>query len=144
MATTTHEFTPGQIMFKELFVGTLIYACVLGFLSDYTTIVHTESFSYLFAASFVLEVLTYLTLLAKKRVFSRFHQKSGVAHKASVLFATWLVLFLSKFVFIGVIDLLFMGTVTVYGFFNILIVVLMVTLTHKLADYAFVRLGDLK
>jgi hypothetical protein len=136
------RFTKRQLAFKELFVGTLIYVCVLGFLSEYTGIVHAESFSYLFSASFVLEVLTFLTLLAKKRVFSRFNEKPGFAHKMSVLFVTWLILFLSKFVFIGIIDLLFAGTVTIYGFLNVFVVVLIVTLAHKLADYIFVQLGD--
>jgi len=136
------RFNPKQLLFKELFVGTLIYVCVLGLLSDYTTIVYATSFSYIFYASFVLELLTFLTLLAKKKVLSRLNAKEGTGHKAAVLFGAWLILFFSKFVFIWVIDVLFMGTVTVYGFFNILLVVLTVTLTHKLADYVFVKLGD--
>lgn len=137
-------FTKNQLVFKELFVGTLIYVCVLGFLSDYTNIVYTKSFSYLFYASFVLEVLTFLTLLAKKKVLSRLGKKEGAKHKAVILFGAWLILFLSKFVFIGAIDLLFSGTVTVYGFFNIFAVVLAVTLVHKAADYTFQRLGGQK
>lgn len=138
------SFTKKQLVFKELFVGTLIYVCVLGFLSDYTNIVYAKSFSYLFYASFVLETLTFLTLLAKKKVLSRLNQKEGVKHKATVLLGAWLILFLSKFVFIGAIDLLFMGTVTVYGFFNIFAVVLTVTLLHKAAGYVFKRLGGQK
>jgi L-asparagine transporter-like permease len=139
-----NEFSKKQLVFKELFVGTLIYVCVLGFLSDYTNIVYAKSFSYLFYASFVLEVLTFLTLLAKKKVLSRLNKKEGAKHKAAVLLGAWLILFLSKFVFIGAIDLLFMGTVTVYGFFNIFAVVLTVTLVHKAADSTFKRLGGQK
>lgn len=135
------KFTKGQLVFKELFVGTLIYVCVLGFLNEYTDIVHAQSFSYLFYASFVLELLTFLTLLAKKKVLSRLGEKESMKHKLVVVFGAWLILFLSKFVFIGAIDVIFMGTVTVYGFFNIFAVVLLVTLIHKAADILFKRLG---
>lgn len=138
------KFTKRQLVFKELFVGTLIYVCVLGFLNEYTDIAYAKSFSYLFYASVVLEVLTFLTLLAKKKVFSRFGEKESVKHKASILFGAWSILFLSKFVFIGAIDVIFMGTVTVYGFFNIFAVVLLVTLIHKGADVVFKRLGSSK
>lgn len=136
------RFNSKQLLFKELFVGTLIYVLVLGLFSDYTSVVYAKSFSYIFYASFVLEVLTFLTLLAKKKVLALLHVKEGARHKATVLFGAWLILFFSKFVFIGAIDLLFMGTVTVYGFVNILFVVLAVTLTHKLADYIFMKLGN--
>ncbi len=133
-----------QLAFKELFVGTLIYACVLGLLADYTDIVYAQSFSYIIYASIVLEVLTYLTLLAKKKVLSRLKGKTTLQGKIPVLFGAWLILFLSKFVFIGVIDVLFMGTVTVYGFLNIFAVVLIVTVVYRLADYTFLRLGVMK
>lgn len=137
------QFHPRQLAFKELFLGTLIYVCVLGMLNEYTDIVFAKSFSYLLGAALVLEVLTFFTLYAKKAVLSRLEKSRG-GHNALVLFGAWLILFLSKFVFIGVIDLIFMGTVTIYGFLNIFAVVLIVTLAHKLADYIFVRLGDTK
>lgn len=141
MAETKPVFTAQQLAFKELFVGALIYVCVLGLLADYTDIVFAKSFSFVIYAAFVLEILTYFTLLAKKKVLSRLGKKNGVRHKAQVLFGAWLILFLSKFVFIGVIDIVFAGAVTVYGFFNIFAVVLSVTVLHKLADNIFIRLG---
>ena len=35
----SRSFSPRQLLFKELFVGTLVYAIVLGFFDDYTSIV---------------------------------------------------------------------------------------------------------
>jgi len=52
------SFTSQQLLFKELFVGTLIYAVVLGFFDDHTSIVETQSYTYVFLAAIVLEVLT--------------------------------------------------------------------------------------
>lgn len=131
-----------QLAFKDIVLGTLIWACVLGFLNDYSDMVYAKSFSYLFLAAFVLSVLVYLTMLAKKRVFSRYDREGRILDKASVLVGTWFILFSSKFVFIGAIDLLFAGTVTVYGFFNILLVVLLATIVQRLAEFAFLQLGD--
>ena len=45
------SFTARQLLFKELFVGTLIYAVVLGFFDDYTSIVEARSFSYVCLAA---------------------------------------------------------------------------------------------
>ncbi len=142
MTDTKQDFTTKQLAFKELFVGTLIYVCVLGLLADYSEIVHAESFSFVIYAAFVLEVLTYFTLLAKKRVLSRLKSQTTMRQKALIVFGAWLILFLSKFVFIGVIDVVFMGTVTIYGFFNIFAVVLAVTVILRLTDSLFLKLGD--
>ena len=39
----TRSFTSQQLLFKELFVGTLIYAVVLGFFDDHTSIVEARA-----------------------------------------------------------------------------------------------------
>ncbi|WP_207843498.1 hypothetical protein [Williamsia soli] len=59
-----------------------------------------------------------------------------------MFFCVWLVMFLSKFVFIWAIDLMFGDEITINGFFGILLVALTVTVVHRLADYAFVILGQ--
>jgi drug/metabolite transporter (DMT)-like permease len=51
-------------------------------------------------------------------------------------------MFLSKFVFVGVIDLLFGDNINMYGFFGILAGVAGVTIAHKLTDSTFKKLGE--
>ncbi len=51
-------------------------------------------------------------------------------------------MFLSKFVFIGAINMVFGDYITIHGFFGILFVVLSVTIIHKAAFYVFQRLGE--
>lgn len=141
MNADKNMFSDKQLIFKELFVGTLIYAVVLGFFNDYTSIVYAKSFSTIFLAAVVLEALTYLTLLLKSKRMARLQDKAEMTHKAFVLFTVWLVLFLSKFVFIWAIDLAFGDEIAVYGFFGITGVIMSVTIAHKLADKAFAALG---
>lgn len=126
-----------QILFKELFVGTLIYSVVLGFFNDYTNIVEAKSFSTIFFASIVLQILTISAFYLKGKIVEWLNQRSGLFYKVLMVLCVWLVMFLSKFVFIWVIDSLFGNYINIYGFFGILLVVGSVTVIHKLADLVF-------
>lgn len=142
MSATEKTFSSKQLLFKELFVGTLIYAVVLGFFNDYTDIVYAKSFSTIFFAAIVLEALTYLTFLLKDTIITRLKGKPKITHRALMFFCVWLIMFLSKFVFMWAIDVSFGDNITIHGFFGILWLVLCVTVTHKLADKIFLKLGD--
>lgn len=138
----TSQLSTKQQVFTEIVVGTLIYVVVLGFFRDYTDIVTAKSFSTIFLAAFVLEVMTYLTFLLKKRIIAWLKDKSGTIYRVLTFLCVWLVMFVSKFVFIGVLDLLFSKYIYVHGFFGILFVVLSVTILHKLANFVFHMLAE--
>lgn len=141
MSKDTRAFSSGQLIFKELFVGSLIYAVVLGFFNDYTTIVHAKSFSTIFFASIVLEFLTWLAFLLKAKVISFLKSHDGIAYKIAMFFCVWFIMFVSKSIFVWAIDLVFGENINIYGFFGILLVVASVTFVHKAADKLFVKLG---
>lgn len=144
MKTKANSFNARQLLFKELFVGTLIYAVVLGFFNDYTSTVSAKSFSTIFYAAIVLEILTYLAFLLKDRIIQWLKNHSGTFYKILMFFCVWLVMFVSKFVFIWVIDLVFGSNIDINGFFGVLAVVLSVTVIHTVADKVFIKLGDNK
>ncbi len=135
-------FNSKQIIFKEIFIGTLIYAVVLGFFNDYTSIVHAKSFSTIFYAAIVLEILTFFAFMLKNKIIYFLKHREGLIYTILMFFFVWLVMFLSKFIFIWVIDVVFQDNINIYGFFGILFIVLCVTITHKLADSVFRKLGD--
>lgn len=135
-------FNTKQLIFQELFIGSLIYVTVLGLFNDYTAIVEARSFSTILFASIVLEVLTYLTFLLKNRVISWLKNRQGAIYKILMFFCVWLIMFLSKFVFIGVIDVMLGEYIIINGFFGILFVALSVTIIHKFALYSFKKLGE--
>ncbi len=142
MKSKNKIFNAKQLLFQEMFIGTLIYAVVLAFFNDYTAIVDARSFSTIFFASIVLEVLTYLAFLIKGRIVAWLINREGAIYRALMFFCVWLVMFLSKFVFIWAIDSIFGNYISINGFFGILFVVLCVTIIHKLAYLVFKRLGD--
>ena len=136
------KFNSQQLLFKEMFVGTLIYAVLLGFFNDYTNIVNAKSFSTIFYAAFVLQTLTYSVFMIKGKVFSKFSQSSERKHKFLMIFTIWFILFVSKFIFIWVIDFIFGSNINISGFFGILILALAATVLAKLSDYIFKSLGE--
>ncbi len=142
MKSEANVFNKRQLLFKELFVGTLIYAVVLGFFNDYTSIVYAKSFSTIFYASFVLEVLTYLAFLLKGKIVAWLKDRNAIIYKIMMFLFVWLVMFVSKFVFVWVIDLIFGNDININGFFGILAIVLAVTVIHKTADKIFIMLGE--
>lgn len=135
-------FNSNQILFKEIFVGTLIYAVVLGFFNDYTSIVSAKSFSTIFLASVVLQFLTSIAFMLKTSIIRSLKNREGIFYKILKIFFVWLVMFFSKFVFIWAIDFAFGDNMNIRGFVGILVVVVSVTVVHKLADYVFIKLGE--
>lgn len=140
--SSTPQFNARQLAFQELFIGTLIYAVVLGSLNDYTSIVEAKSFSTILFAAVVLETLTYFVFKLKKSIVAFFKKHSGAQYKLATGLSVWLVMFLSKFVFIFSIDAIFGENITVNGFFGILAVALLVTVVHRLAYKIFEKLGN--
>lgn len=135
-------FNKRQLAFQELFIGSLIYVAVLGFFNDYTDIVYAKSFSTIILASIVLEILTYLAFLLKGKVIAWLKNRRGSSAKILMFFSVWLIMFVSKFVFIWVLDIFFGSYIRVKGFFGILLIVLTVTAMHKLAYFIFNSLGQ--
>lgn len=131
-----------QTVFREVILGTLVYAVVLGFFNDYTDILQTRSYSTTFLVAIVMEVLTYLTFMLKGKVASQFKHKPGTWNKFGHIVGVWLILFLSKFVFLAVIDFVFGNSVTISGFIGLMAIIITMTIAKESIDYAYRKLAD--
>lgn len=136
------KFSNNQILFKEMVLGTLIYSVVLGFFDDYTNVFSAKSFSTVFLAGLVMQILTYLTFMLKDVVVNHYKTKDNSGSKFGMYFGVWLIMFLSKFVFLWVIDMAFGSNITISGFVGLLAIIVCVTVLNKLADYTFLSLAD--
>lgn len=134
-------FSGRQLAFQELFIGTLIYVTVLGFFNDCTSIVVAKSFSTIFYASIVLEVLSYLTFRLKGRIVRWLKSRNGKQYFILSSLSTWLVMFIAKFVYVWVLDVIFNEYIDIRGFFGILLVVLAASTIHRATYMIFWRLG---
>jgi len=142
MTTDKQKLNNKQELFRNMFVGVLLYSVILGFFNDYTNILHTGTYSTTFLMAIVMQILTYLTYLTKDRVVDWFNNREGPKSKVLLVFGVWLVIFLSKFVFLWAIDFVFRGTVEISGFLGLLLIVAILTVTQKLVEIVYSKLGD--
>jgi len=134
-------FNKKQMVFQELSIGILIYMAVLGFYNDYTTVVDAKSFSTIMLASIVLEIMTFATFLLKNKILKRLKRHSHLFYKILRFFTVWFIMFVSKFIFVWAINWLFGEYISINGFFGILLVVVSVTIMHRLGYLIFHYLG---
>ncbi len=131
-----------QQIFQEMVLGILLYTVVLGFFNDYSDILYISSYSVIFLVAVVMQVLTYFTFIVKGKVAGFFKNKDGFFNKSALVFGVWLVLFLSKFVFLWVIELLFPESVQISGFIGLLIIIALLTISQKIIEQAYNKLSD--
>jgi hypothetical protein len=133
--------TGAQALYRQILLGSLIYSVVLGLLDAYTSIVTVRSYSFLLAASVVLELLTVGAMAIKDQIIGRLRHRTRVRARFLMVFGVWFVLFSSKLVFVWVIDAIFGDDVNVKGLLGIMLVVAGVTVLQKLAELVDERLG---
>jgi tellurite resistance protein TehA-like permease len=130
-----------QQIFQEMVLGTLVYSVVLGFFEDHTEILKTWSYSITFLVAIVLQILTYLTFQLKRVVVRHFKNKEGRRYKVALVFGVWLILFLSKFVFLAVIDVVFGEAVEISGFVGLMAIIISMTAIKMIIDQVYRRLA---
>ena len=125
-----------------MLVGTLLYSVVLGFFNDYTDILHTGTYSTTFLLAIVMQILTYLTYMVKDKFVYWLNSRKNLKSRVLLVFGVWLIIFLSKFVFLWTIELVFRGTVEISGFLGLLLMVVILTVAQKLVEIIYCKLGD--
>lgn len=123
-------------------LGTLVYSVVLGFFNDYTDILQTRSYSVTFMVAIVLQILTYLTFQLKGKVASHFKARTDALQKPGLILSVWFIMFVSKFVFLAVISMVFQSSVCVSGFIGLMTIIITMTIAKQLIDFAYNKLGD--
>ena len=95
----------------------------MGFFADYTNLLRIDSFWILFLAALVMQALTYATLSLKKRTAAWFRSRPGKTNLVALGFSIWAIMFLSKFVFLEVLDIVFGASVEVSGFVGLVLII---------------------
>lgn len=125
-------------LYHELLLDVLLYSVVLGFFNDYTNIISTKSYSTTFLTAFALAMLVYPTFKIKTFLINFFKKRN---QKVVLVLSVWAVLFVSKFVFLWVLDLIFGNYLDISGFFGLLIIILIATTLQKIVDYLYKKFG---
>lgn len=137
-AVRTVTVTPAQDRFRSWAVDVLIYTVVLNLFVEYNSAIVIDSFTISIFTAVVLKVMLDLLTAVEHRVSSFF----GRIHKALGFLAMWLVLFLSKFVILEVIDIIFGDHVELGKFLDIVFLIVTMMVVRELVTRVYVALGN--
>ena len=135
--TKTVTVTTAQERFMSWASDVLVYTVVLNLFVEYADAIVIDSFTISLFTAAVLKVLLDLLTMVEHHVsgfFSKFHKVLGYL-------SMWLVLFLSKFVILEVIDIIFGDHVELGKFVDVVVLVLSLMIARALVERAYVALG---
>ena len=133
----TVTVTPAQERFMSWASDVLVYTVVLNLFVEYADAIVIDSFTISLFTAVVLKVLLDLLTLAEHHVsgfFSKIHKVLGYV-------SMWAVLFLSKFVILEVIDIIFGDHVSLGKFLDVVVLVLSLMIVRALVDKLYTSLG---
>lgn len=107
--------SPGQRRFVRWTAAVLTDIVVLNLYVEYVHGIVIDSFTISVGAAILIRILLQLTLGAEHRIAAYFGQRSGPGTRLGRVLGAWLVLFLSKFVILEAIDIVFSDRVDLGG-----------------------------
>ena len=128
-----------QRLFVRYVMATLIDLVVLNLFDEYWSYVSVPSFAVSIVAAILLQALLKATLAIEHRVALHFRSKSGAAAKFLRLFSAWFILFGSKFVMLGAINIVLGDRVLFTGPLQGVVAFVVVVVVMLIAEEGFVR-----
>ena len=139
------EFTNSQRLFVRYLVAVLIDLTVLNLFDEYWALVTIDPFSVSVLAAILLQVLLKVTLVLEHKVAAFFKARPGSFARFMRFFSAWLILFGSKFLMLGVLDLAFgddiLFTGPLHGVVSFIVVILVMLAAEEIAVRFYRRLN---
>ena len=134
--------TRRQQRFASWVTDVLVYIVVLNLFIEYVPRVIAESFTISIFTAVVLKFLIDAITGLEHRVRGWFNQREGQVWRALGVVTMFLILFVSKFVILEVIDVVFGDRVALGGFIQVALLVVTMILARLGVAWAYRRLGD--
>jgi hypothetical protein len=141
IGTDVRVLSKRQALFIGYFFCVLVDLTVLNLFDEYFARVEIDSFTTSLLAAALLQLLLKLTIALEHRVADYFKKQIGKSAKAKRVLATWLILFGSKFMILGAINIVFGDKVVFGGVIPFIIVVLAVMAAELAINQIYVMLG---
>jgi hypothetical protein len=133
--------TTSQERFVSWVVDVLVYVVVLNLFIEYVPTVITESFTISILTALLIKLLLVVIAGIEHRMAAWFRGREGSLWRVLGLASAFGVLFLSKFVILEAVDVVFGDRVELGGFLEIVTLILAMILARVVVDLAFQRLG---
>ena len=134
--------TRSQERFASWVTDVLVYIVVLNLFIEYVPRVITESFTKSIFTAVVLKFLIDVITGLEGHVSAWFKQREGRVWRALGLVTMFLILFVSKFVILEVIDVVFGDRVALGGFIEVASLVITMILARQGVGWVYRRLGE--
>ena len=138
---TEMSVTRAQMLFSSWTKDVLIYTIVLNLFVEYIDTVVIDSFTISILTAILLKALLDLILGLEHRISHFFAQWTSPVAKVLQIGSAWLILFLSKFVILEVVDIVFGTHVELGGFVTVLTLVLVMMITREIVQRIYLALG---
>jgi hypothetical protein len=141
-AATTQAPTRRQLAFFSWTRDVLIYVVVLNLFVEYVDKIVIDSFTISILTAILLKALLDLILGLEHRLADFFEARPGTLSKFLRIVSTWLILFLSKFLILEAVDLVFGDHVELGKFWHVLILVITLMVAREVVQRVYVALGS--
>lgn len=147
MNNTKEDYIPKTIsrkqqLFLRYFTAVLIDLTVLNFFAEYWDKVTITSFGISLFVAVVLQVLLKMTISLEHRIAAYFKSHESLKMKIYRIFSTWFILFGSKFVMLGVLQLIFADAIIFAGAYHGVVAFIIVVIAILAAEYLITRLYE--
>jgi hypothetical protein len=134
--------TPAQRIFISWTKDVLIYILVLNLFVEYHKAIVIDSFTISIFTAILLKVLLDIILGLEHKVAEFFESRAGASAKFLRILFTWLILFLSKFAILEVVDFVFGEHVELGKFLSVLTLVITLMVAREIVQRIYVSLGN--
>ena len=134
--------TRGQRIYVSWLTDILVYVVVLNLYVEYSDAKVIDSFTVSILTAVLLKFLLVGITSAKYRVWGWAKSKGGRRYKLIGAFGVWAILFLSKFVILEAVDLVFGDSVELGGFIDVMLLAVGLMLAREVVQRVFFRLGQ--
>ena len=134
--------TRRQMIFFSWTKDVLIYVVVLNLFVEYVEQIVIDSFTISILTAILLKALLDVILGLEHRVAHFFEARPGNLSKFMRIMSTWLILFLSKFLILEAVDLVFGEHVELGKFVHVLSLVIALMVAREVVQRIYVALGS--
>ena len=123
---------PRRAAFIDWTVGILVYVVVIALFDEHYDRIFVSSFTIALFMAVVMKVLLFL-ILRLEHVVAHFWKsmKQSTVVKVLSLISAFLILFLSKFVILEILDIIFRENVEIHGFIPIILLILSMIILER-------------
>ena len=134
--------TRRQMIFFSWTKDVLIYIVVLNLFVEYVSKIVIDSFTISIFTAILLKVLLDVILGLEHKVAHFFEARPGNLSKFLRIMSTWLILFVSKFLILEVVDLVFGEHVELGKFVHVLSLVIALMVAREVVQRIYLALGS--